>query len=161
MSDAVKDTVRRDVEDLYSAYSESLDGNDSLHLWPELFTENCLYKIVPRANYERGLPYAIWVSESRGMLKDRVAALGHTTFFETRWMRHMVSGLRVEAGADGAIVARSSYLVLETLSGQCTRVFNTGRYFDKMVYEEGILRFAEKICVYDSSLIPNSLVYPL
>ena len=42
-----------------------------------------------------------------------------------------------------------------------TRVFNVGRYLDRLVRDQGQLKFAEKHCVYDSVLVPNSLIYPL
>ena len=52
-------------------------------------------------------------------------------------------------------------LALETLQDELTRVFNTGQYHDKLVVEDGKLKFREKVCVFDSTLIPNSLIYPL
>ena len=32
---------------------------------------------------------------------------------------------------------------------------------DRIVRQEGRLLFAEKLCVYDSVVIPNSLIYPV
>ena len=51
--------------------------------------------------------------------------------------------------------------IFETLVDDLTRVFNVGRYLDRIVREAGQLKFAEKHCVYDSLLVPNSLIYPL
>jgi hypothetical protein len=34
-------------------------------------------------------------------------------------------------------------------------------YHDKLVVEDGKLKFREKVCVFDSLLVPNSLIYPL
>ena len=42
-----------------------------------------------------------------------------------------------------------------------TRVVNVGRYLDKLVREDGRLLFSEKRCVYDSVLVPNSIIYPI
>lgn len=53
------------------------------------------------------------------------------------------------------------YLALETLLDETTRVFNTGQYRDKLVVADGRLKFREKICVFDSLLVPNSLIYSL
>jgi salicylate 5-hydroxylase small subunit len=41
-----------------------------------------------------------------------------------------------------------------------TRVFNAGHYRDKLVIEDDRLEFREKVCVFDSLLVPNSLIYP-
>jgi salicylate 5-hydroxylase small subunit len=40
-------------------------------------------------------------------------------------------------------------------------VFNCGRYFDRIVREGGALKFREKLAVFDSELIPNSIIYPI
>jgi salicylate 5-hydroxylase small subunit len=59
------------------------------------------------------------------------------------------------------ITVETNYAVFETFIDDLTRVFNVGRYLDRIVREEGQLKFAEKHCVYDSVLVPNSLIYPL
>jgi salicylate 5-hydroxylase small subunit len=40
-------------------------------------------------------------------------------------------------------------------------VFLVGRYYDRVVDDDGALRFAERICVSDSTLVPTSLIFPL
>jgi salicylate 5-hydroxylase small subunit len=40
-------------------------------------------------------------------------------------------------------------------------VYSVGRYIDEIVRTEGGLRFASRLCVYDSEMILNSLIYPL
>jgi len=39
--------------------------------------------------------------------------------------------------------------------------FNAPRSRDKLAVEDGRLRFQERICVFDSLLVPNSLIFPL
>jgi hypothetical protein len=39
--------------------------------------------------------------------------------------------------------------------------FETGARVDRVVDEDGVLRFAELLCIYDSTIIPISLVYPI
>jgi len=36
-----------------------------------------------------------------------------------------------------------------------------GRFYDRVVDDAGILRFAERICVTDATSIPTSLIYPI
>ena len=76
-------------------------------------------------------------------------------------MRRMVSGLRILGWKEGVLEVRANYLALETLQDEFTRVFNTGQYRDKLVVEEGKLKFREKLCIFDSLLVPNSLILPL
>ena len=152
--------LRLELETLYAEYVACIDS-DELERFPDFFTENCLYKIQPRTNYERGLPLATWLSESRGMLKDRMVAIRQLSTHGPRHLRHIVSGIR-SLGWDGdALRCEANYAVFETLPEQLTRVFQVGRYLDRIEVDAGRLRFAEKLCVFDSELIPNTLIYPI
>ena len=161
MSKAKIDPVLRfEIEDLYAEYADVLDMME-LERWPEQFTENAFYDVIPRENYDRDLPLAIMRCESRAMMEDRVRAIRETLMFEPRYVRHLISGLRITPGNDGEIGVTAHYLVLETLSNEMTKILNAGRYVDRLVREDGALRFKEKRCVYDSTVVPNSLVYPV
>jgi len=81
--------------------------------------------------------------------------------YEPRYLRHVISGIRVTGQSADGIAVEANYAVFETLVDALTRVFNVGRYLDRIVREDGRLKFAEKHCVFDSLLIPNSLIYPL
>ena len=152
--------LRLALEELYARYAACLD-EERFEDWPEFFCDPCLYKIVPRENFERGLPLATWLCESKGYLADRVTAIRKTAVYAPRYVRRMVSGIRALGWTDGTLEVRANYLALETLHDELTRVFNTGQYRDKLIVEDGKLKFREKICVFDSLLVPNSLVYPL
>jgi len=152
--------LRIEVQDLMTEYCHVLDDGD-LSEWPMLFTEDCFYQLIPRENAEQDLPLATIRCESRGMLMDRVMAIRDTFMFEPRYLRHITSGLRITAESADVICAQSSYAVFETLPDEYTRVFNVGRYFDEIVRDEGRLRFRRRSCVFDSELVPNSIVYPI
>ena len=152
--------LRLALEDLYADYSACLN-EERFEDWPEFFTDPCLYKIVPRENFERGLPLATWLCESKGYLADRVTAIRKTAVYAPRYVRRMVSGIRALGWSGAVLEVRASYLALETLQDELTRVFNAGQYCDKLVVEDGKLKFREKLCIFDSLLVPNSLIYPL
>jgi salicylate 5-hydroxylase small subunit len=40
-------------------------------------------------------------------------------------------------------------------------VFNVGRYMDVIARTPAGLKFASRFCIYDSELIPNSIIYPI
>ena len=145
---------------LYAQYAACLD-NEEFERWPDFFTDTCTYKIVSRENFDRGLPLATWLCESKGMLLDRVTAIRRTSMYAPRYMRHIVSGILIKELCDDALIVHANYLVLETLVDALTRVFQTGRYVDTIVGGNGRLQFSEKICVFDSVLVPNTLVYPI
>lgn len=152
--------LRYEIEELYSDYVECLDEGD-LERWPEFFTDECLYQIIPRDNWERGLPLALMLCESKGMLLDRVEALRRTSVYAPRALRHLLSNVRVKGIEDGDVRVQANYAVLQTLSGEETKVFNAGKYVDRVVRQGSRLLFREKRCVFDSVLVPGSLIYPL
>jgi salicylate 5-hydroxylase small subunit len=155
---SVEDRLR--IADLYAAYAACLDDARFAE-WPDFFTDDCTYRIVPRENYDRGLPLATLSFESKGMLRDRVYAVTETLFHEPYHQRHIVSGFVVRAGDAGEFRVQANYVVIRTKKGALSEVYNAGRYVDRIVDENGALRFREKLCVFDSELIPNSLIYPI
>jgi salicylate 5-hydroxylase small subunit len=152
--------LRLEIEDLYARYGACVDSG-KLEDWPDFFIEDCLYRVIPRENYERGLPLATLSFESKGMLKDRIYAATQTLFHQPYYQRHIVSGLRILGDDGGAVRCEANYLVIRTKLSERSEVFNTGRYLDKLVRVEGDLKFAERLCIFDSELIANSLIYPL
>ena len=152
--------LRFEVDELYAEYVECLDDGDLAH-WPELFTEECLYKIVPRENFERGLPLALMLCESKGMLQDRVEALQRASVYAPRALRHLVSNIRIRAREPDGMRVHANYAVLQTLNDEPTSVFNAGKYVDRVVRDAGRLKFKEKLCIFDSIVVPGSLVYPI
>jgi anthranilate 1,2-dioxygenase small subunit len=152
--------LRYEVEELYYEYVECLD-DEEFERWPEFFVEDCLYKIIPRENFERNLPIALMRCESKGMLKDRITTVRETSVYAPRMLRHLLSNIRIKGSDNGQLRVQANYAVLETLSDEETHVFNTGKYVDLVVREEGRLKFKEKLCVFDSILVPGSLIYPI
>ena len=61
----------------------------------------------------------------------------------------------------GAWSLTANFALFETMQNQPSTLFLCGRTLDKVVDENGVLRFAERLCVYDSTIIPGSLVYPI
>ena len=152
--------LRYEIEALYADYAEALDDNE-LERWPEFFIEDCLYKLVPRENWERKLPIALMLCESKGMLRDRVNAVRNTALYAPRTFRHLIGQFRIEAETPERMRVRANYVVFQTLVDDLTRIQNAGKYIDLVVRTPDGLRFREKICVFDSVLVPNSLIYPV
>lgn len=152
--------LRLEIEDFHTAYCAALDEG-RYDAWPDFFITDCLYRIVPRDNHDAGLPLAMIHCEGRGMLIDRVASLRETLFYLPRTLRHMVSGVRVKSSESDEVAAEANYLVLQTDSDKHSEVFNYGRYLDRFTRRDGVLRLRERICVFDSIVVPSSLMVPL
>lgn len=153
--------LQLEIETLYAQYAEALDDGP-LEQWPEFFHETCLYLIMPRDNYERGLPLAVMRGESRNMLKDRVTAIRETLLYEPRYLRHHITNIRLQAAPDQALAAKANFSIVEVLPEALPRIAMIGRYIDLVSRDvDGVWRFDEKRCVYDSLLVANSLIFPV
>jgi len=152
--------LRARLADLYAAYDDAL-GEGAYERWPEFFTEACVYKITSRENYESGLPLGMLQAESRGMLSDRVAALRKTTLYAPRLVRRLVGSIVLRAVEPDGMSLSASFALFQTMLNEPTEVFLSGRFYDRVVDDGGVLRFAERICVTDATLVPTSLVFPI
>ena len=152
--------LRLEIEDLYARYSACVNSG-KLDAWPDFFIEDCIYRVIPRENYDRGLPLATLSFESKGMLRDRIYAATQTLFHQPYYQRHIVSGLRILGDEAGTVRCEANYLVIRTKVSEPSEVFNTGRYLDKILRAEGEMKFAERLCIFDSELIANSIIYPI
>jgi len=152
--------LRLELEALYAEYAACLD-DDELERWPEFFATDCRYEIIPRENFDRGLPLAVMRCESRAMLIDRVAALRRSSVYAPRALRHLISGVRITAVEGDSVSAQATYTIVQTPLDEEPAIFNVGRYLDRLVRDAGALKFVERLCVYDSVLVPGSLIFPI
>jgi len=152
--------LRARIGDLYLAYECALDDGE-LERWPDFFIEACTYKVIPRENQERNLPVAVIYCESRDMLIDRVVALRETALYAPRILRRMTGVPYLRAIDDDGLHLTANFALFQTMQDQPSETFLCGRYQDRVVDDGGALRFAERLCIYDSTIIPTSLVYPV
>jgi anthranilate 1,2-dioxygenase small subunit len=145
---------------LQDQYINTLD-NDRLEAWPTLFTEDCLYEIVPKENADMGLPIGIIYCNNQKMLRDRVVSLRNANIFEEHSYRHMTSGLCVVAEKDGVIETESNYVVVQTRTNGESNVYQAGKYYDKVVRTDAGLRYQSKRVIYDTSRVQTLLATPI
>jgi salicylate 5-hydroxylase small subunit len=149
-----------DIQQLYSDYASAIDSG-KWNLWPEFFTEKCIYKLQPRENYERGFPLATLFFSSKAMLKDRVFGITETIYHDPYYQRHVIGAPVIRKVEDDSICSEANYAVFRTKLDKQSTVFNVGRYIDTIVKTSEGFKFSERICVYDSEMIPNSIIYPI
>lgn len=148
------------LQRFYADYGRTLDAGDFGH-WPNFFTEDAIYKVQSRENFDRGLPLAAIALESRAMLKDRVVGATDTIYHDPYYQRHLI-GTPIVLDSDGATMrCEASYLVVRTKRDSMPEILSVGRYQDRVVMTADGLRLAERLCIFDNDLIPNSLIYPI
>jgi salicylate 5-hydroxylase small subunit len=145
---------------LYADYASAVDSGN-WDLWPGFFTDPCVYRLQPRENHERGFPLATLSFTSQGMLKDRVYGIKETLFHDPYYQRHVVGMPVVRAVEAHGWRCEANYAVFRTKLSEASTVFNTGRYLDRVVRTPAGLKFASRECIYDSEMIPNSIIYPI
>ncbi len=149
-----------ELTQLHADYAHAVDSAD-WDAWCELFTDDCSYRLVPRENHERGMPLATLSFESKGMLKDRAYAIRETLFHDPYYQRHVIGVPRIVRMQADQVECEANYAVFRTKLSQLTTVFNVGRYLDTVVRTAQGWRFAKKLVVYDSEMIPNAIIYPI
>ena len=149
-----------EIQQLYADYASAVDSGQ-WDLWPEFFTEQCVYKLQPRENHERGFPLATLLLTSKGMLKDRVYGISETIYHDPYYQRHVVGAPIVRKVENGRIHSEANYAVFRTKLDKESTVFNVGRYVDTLVHTSEGYKFAERLCIFDSEMIPNSIIYPI
>lgn len=149
-----------EVDQFNAAYGDTLDRAD-YQAWIAMFVEDCIYKVVPRENFDAGLPLSTLALEGIGMLKDRVYGITTTLFHAPYYQRHVIGVARILSDDGQAIRATANYAVFRTKPGSVSEVYNVGRYLD--VFRRGAagLKLQERLCVFDSEMILNSLIYPI
>ena len=149
-----------ELNQLNADYARAVDSSD-WDRWIELFADDGVYRLVPRENHERGLPLATLAFSGKGMLMDRVYGIRETLFHDPYYQRHVIGPPYILSHTHERITVEANYTVFRTKLSDLTSVFNVGRYLDTVVRTPAGLRFAERVCVYDSELIPNSIIYPI
>ena len=145
---------------LHADYALAVDSGQ-WDLWPEFFTDDCIYRLQPRENYERGFPLATLSFESKAMLRDRVYGIRETLFHDPYYQRHVVGAPVVKSVSEAGIQCEANYAVFRTKLDGASTVFNVGRYIDTVVRTSQGLKFAKRLCIFDSEMIPNAIIYPI
>ena len=156
----VSDDVHRAIALLNLDYAISID-EDRLESWPDFFIERCLYRVVPRRDYELGRLASLVSCDSKGMLKDRVSAIRKVNVFEPHRYRHILGPTRILNADEACIETYTSYLVVRTTQDGPMLVFSAGSYRDKVVFVEGAPKFRTRCVVCDSEAIDTLLSLPI
>jgi salicylate 5-hydroxylase small subunit len=158
MSEAL--LLQLEIDQLNARYAAVLDER-RFEEWPEFFLPDAKYTVQARENFDRKLPLALIALESQGMMKDRVYGITQTIYHAPYYTRHVVSPALVQGESEGRIRAQAHYAVFRTRPGDASEVYNVGRYIDEIVRTPAGLKLAGRMCVYDSEMVLNSLIYPI
>ena len=154
--------LHREIDEFNSAYAAALD-EQRLADWAEMFTDDAFYVVISRENADKGLPVGLIYCDSKGMIHDRAFAIEKTSMYAPRYLRHIIGNLQI-LGEDqhGAIRARASYVLIQVLYDRPdAKLHQVGVYHDVFRRVDGVLKLAERRCVYDNLLVDNALCLPV
>ena len=168
MSDAVVAAKNLNVPSAASAaiarlmtqYVHAID-NDELERWPQFFTAQGMYQIIPRTAYEQGHPVGVWFCDNRDMLEDRVSSVREVNVFEPHVYRHVIGPTEILELSSGVYRAQTSYIVVRTMHDGEMSVFSAGRYVDEIIVEQDVALLQKRIVVTDSARFDTLVVIPL
>ena len=126
-----------------------------------IFTDDAIYRIIRVRTLSTDSPLRRYTA-SKGYLQDRVVAIRQTSVYAPRYMRRLVSNIRILGWQDDRIEVRQLCCLRDPArrADACLQRRAVPRYaLDVDV--GGSLKFKEKLVIFDSELIPNSLIYPL
>ena len=155
-----KTQARLRIEELQREYAACID-DARYEAWPEMFTEECLYLIIPRESHERGYVSGFYQCESRGMLRDRILCLRETAIYESQQYRHLIGGTRVLECSDEGCLAETPFAVIRTTQDGAMSLFAAGKYLDRVVFDGERTQFREKRVLTDSTRIDILIAAPL
>jgi anthranilate 1,2-dioxygenase small subunit len=127
----------------------------------QFFTEDTLYLVIPRREYDLGRKVGFMRCESRGMLEDRLAAMKNGNIFEPHQYRHVVSNVFVDGISEGVVRMRTPFILVRTAQDGIGQIFASGKYLDEVVTRDERLQIRKRIVVLDSHRIDTLLVLPI
>lgn len=152
--------ARLELEDFYADYVACLDEG-RIEEWPGFFTEDALYRLVSRENWEAGLPISMFLCRNRRQIQDRVTSYREANIYPDQWNRHFVSGVQLLEVDAGLIRARSNYLVVQTRQDGVTNVYQTGRSHDELICSEEGWKLRSRELIYDTHAVATLFVMPI
>jgi len=76
-------------------------------------------------------------------------------------LRHLTTNIRLSAVETDGLRLTANSALCQTMNDQPSELFLCGRYHDRVIEDGESLRFSKRIYVYDSTVVPTSLVYPV
>ena len=164
LSSTVSPAACAEIEDLNARYAQAID-DDKLEAWPEFFTDDATYAIVPRENVELGYEIAIVSCRNRAMMVDRVFAIRKASLYGPHRYRHIVSRSLITQDDAGTLRAVTPFVVFQMRTDPIDfgkiETYALGEYRDTYTRSGDELRLLSRQVVLDNSTVRTLLATPL
>ncbi len=143
-----------------AAYIRCIDTG-ALEGWPDFFLDDCLYKVTTAENHKAGFAAGVIYADSKAMLSDRILALRQANVYEKQSYRHILGIPSMLKNVGDTAECETPFMVVRIMHDGQTDVFATGVYLDTLRDAGGILKFAQRVVVCDSSRFDTLVALPL
>ena len=151
------------LDELQNRYISALDSKN-MQAWSECFSSRADAAYICRSaeNEAMNYPIALMYDDCRARIEDRITFVddiwrGTFQDYRTRHFTQRISHSRV---ADSIFEVKSNFSIEYTLDPSASTPLATGVYEDVVVIEDDIARFLSKRAVYDTTVLPQYIVYP-
>lgn len=165
MSTIVELDVMAQIDALQNRYVAALDGKD-IAAWADCFSqrEDASYICRSAENEANGWPIALMYDDCRARIEDRIMFITKIwvgTFQDYR-TRHFVQRVSCERAGEGGDLwrVRSHFTIDYTFDPNRTQILAAGVYEDVVEIVDGEARFVSKKALYDTTVLPQYIVYP-
>ncbi len=151
------------LDELQNRYISALDGKN-MQAWSDCFSSraNASYICRSAENEEMNFPIALMYDDCRARIEDRITFVDDIwrgTFQEYR-TRHFTQRIFHSQVADSVFEVKSNFSIEYTLDPSASTPLATGVYEDVIIIENGTALFLSKRAVYDTTVLPQYIVYP-
>jgi len=152
--------ARNAIERLMARYGSVID-NGEFEAWPQLFTEDGVYRIVTRIDHQAGRDFGVWYCSNRGMIEDRVSSIRRVNVYEPHVYRHIIGSTEILGVHGSEIACETSYMVVRTDVDGDMIVFSAGKYVDTVALDGHTALFRSRLVVTDSTRFDTLVALPL
>lgn len=160
---AIAQDVLTALDELQNRYIAALDGKD-MKGWADTFIERDDASYICRSaeNEAHGWPIALMLDDCRDRIKDRITFVTQVwkgTFQDYR-TRHFTQRLSCEEESANTYRVRTNFSIEYTHDPHESKTLATGVYEDVVIIDDGKPRFLSKRAIYDTTVLPQYIVYP-
>jgi anthranilate 1,2-dioxygenase small subunit len=148
---------------LQNRYVNALDEKD-LVAWAATFVDRDEASYICRSaeNEEMGWPIALMLDDCRARILDRITFVTQIwagTFQEYR-TRHFTQIVACERASTSTWQVRTNFSIEYTFDPNPTMILTSGVYADVIEIAGDDARFVSKRAIYDTTVLPQYIVYP-
>ena len=151
---------RTSIDRLMARYGSLIDNAD-YEGWPALFTDDGVYRITTRTDFDAGRDFGIWYCSNRAMMEDRVSAIRGVNVYEPHVYRHVIGPTEIVAADASGARGETGFIVVRTDVDGAMTVFSAGRYVDEIVFEADRALLRSRVVVTDSARFDTLVALPL